>query len=84
MKGLSTSQVPVGEHTLNANGANRKIEIFENLFSLSPGKVSHIGASFETGSGKTPIDPQAVPEPATGVGILLLGVLMWFRKITSA
>ncbi|NEP10390.1 MAG: hypothetical protein F6K14_09270 [Symploca sp. SIO2C1] len=84
LEGVSTSQVPVGEHTLNANGANRNIEIFENLFSLSPGKVSHIGASFETGSGTTPIEPKSVPEPATGIGILCLSILMWFRKITSA
>ena len=82
LQGLSTSNVPIGTHVLNENGGDRTIEIFENLFSLSPGRISHIGASFNTGSGTTPIDnPEvSVPEPITGFGMLLVGVGLVLRK----
>ena len=73
LQGLSTSNVPVGTHVLNENGGNRTIEIFENLFSFSPGRVSHIGASFE-GENST------VPEPPVSIAIVLIGALMWFCR----
>ncbi|MEY3868977.1 MAG: hypothetical protein RLZZ338_2868 [Cyanobacteriota bacterium] len=76
LQGLSTSRVPIGTHILNENGGNRTIEIFENLFSYSRGKVTHIGASFTTGSGATDINnpnPESVPEPATILGTLAFG-----------
>jgi len=65
---LSTSDVPIGAHSLNGNGGNRDIEIVEALFSNSPGKVSHVGASFRTGDDQARI----LPEPAT-LGLFLLG-----------
>lgn len=68
LQGLSTSNIPVGTHILNENGGNRKIEIFEVLYSHSPGKVTHIGASFEPKS-------KSVPEPTSLVGLLGLGAL---------
>lgn len=68
LQGLSTSDVPIGPHTLNSVGANREIEIVEALFSNSPGHVSHVGASFETGTNTTPV----LPEPST-LAIFLLG-----------
>ncbi len=73
LQGLSTSSVPIGKHILNGNGGDRTIEIVENLFSYSPGKVAHIGASFTTGSGATDINnpnPEPVPEPTTILGTL--------------
>ena len=77
LQGLSTSNVPIGLHTLNGNGGNRNIEIFEALFSNSPGHVSHVGASFETGDGETPV----LPEPtSTALFILGMGALGLFRR----
>ncbi|WP_017716404.1 hypothetical protein [Kamptonema formosum] len=76
LQGLSTSRVPVGKHTLNENGGNRTIEIFENLYSYSPDKITHIGASFTTGSYTTDINnpkQQSVPEPSPVLGILGFG-----------
>jgi hypothetical protein len=73
LQGLSTSNVPIGKHILNGNGGDRTIEIVESLFSYSPGKVAHIGASFTTGSGTTDINdsnPESVPEPTTILGTL--------------
>lgn len=76
---LTTSNVPIGTHVLNANGGDRTIEIFENLFSFNPDKVVHIGTSFDT-----PIDdPQPVPEPNTifSIGLVLgLGALLQRKK----
>lgn len=81
LKGLSASNVPIGEHVLNENANNRTIEIFENLFSLSPEKVSHIGSSFDTGNRTVPIDnPKDIPTPATGITLAILGISSWFRK----
>ena len=84
LQGLSTSNVPIGTHTLNANGDNRTSEIVENLFSFSPGKVSHIGASFSTGDCTTSVnDPDActdIPEPATWLGALLVGCGLMLRR----
>ncbi len=71
LQGLSTSNVPIGTHVLNANGGNRTIEIYENLFSNSPGHVSHIGASFDTGDTISPIDDPAPPIPEPGTASLL-------------
>ncbi|HLO46907.1 MAG TPA: hypothetical protein VK211_00555, partial [Kamptonema sp.] len=73
LQGVSTSNVPIGKHILNGNGGNRTIEIVESLFSSSPGKVTHIGASFTTGSGTSDINnpnPEPVPEPTTILGTL--------------
>lgn len=70
---LSTSNVPIGTHVLNANGGDRTIEVFENLFSNSPTHVSHIGASFSTGTVVTPI-------PAPPVFFIALVGLLMFRK----
>lgn len=81
--GLSTSNVHVGTHTLNANGGDRTIKIIENLFSYSPHKVVHVGASFDTGSHMTPIDdPESVPEPTTVLGTLAFGAVLsrWRMK----
>jgi len=82
LQGLSTSNVPIGTHVLNENGDNRTIEIYENLFSLSPNKISHIGTSFYPGSWTTPIDnpeappePESVPEPSSMLGLFALGGL---------
>ncbi len=75
LQGLSTSHVPIGTHVLNENGGNRTIEIYENLYSLSPGHISHIGASFNTGDFTTPIDdPTTVPEPGSVLGLLFVGI----------
>lgn len=59
LQGLSTSNVPVGTHILNANGGNRTIKITENLFSCNPDKVVHIGASFSTGDKTTSINERS-------------------------
>jgi hypothetical protein len=83
LQGLSTSNVPVGTHILNANGGDRTIKVIENLFSYSPNKVTHIGASFETGKNTTPItDPESVPEPTTVLGTLAFGAVIsrWRMK----
>lgn len=83
LQGLSTSNVPVGTHILNANGGDRTIKIIENLFSYSPNKVTHIGASFDTGNNTTPIDnPESVPEPTTVLGTLAFGAVIsrWRMK----
>ncbi|MBP0030910.1 hypothetical protein [Roseofilum sp. Guam] len=68
LQGLSTSYVPVGTHVLNENGGNRTIEIYEQLYSYSPGKVVHIGASFRT-------DIESVPEPGTVGSLIIIGVV---------
>ena len=70
----TTSNVPIGMHQLNANGGNRLIEIFENLFSNSPGHVSHIGSSFDTGAGTNPL----LPEPGT---LTLIAVGLGFAAL---
>ncbi|MEG5050658.1 MULTISPECIES: alpha/beta hydrolase [unclassified Microcoleus] len=83
LQGLSTSNVPVGTHILNANGGDRTIKIIENLFSYSPNKVTHVGASFDTGNNTTPIDnPESVPEPTTVLGTLAFGAVVtrWRMK----
>ncbi len=86
LQGLSTSNVPIGTHVLNANGGNRTIEVFENLFSNSPGRVSHIGASFNTGTQETDIEDvesfeDPVPEPSSIILFSLAGLLLiWKRK----
>ncbi|WP_293302271.1 MULTISPECIES: alpha/beta hydrolase [unclassified Microcoleus] len=83
LQGLSTSNVPIGTHTLNANGGDRTIKIIENLFSYSPNKVVHVGASFDTGNNMTPIDdPESVPEPTTVLGTLAFGAVIsrWRMK----
>jgi len=75
---LSTSHVPVGTHELNENGGNRTIEIYEQLYSYSPGKVIHIGASFRT---------DKVPEPSAVGGLAFFSLLglgaMFSRKRKS-
>ncbi|MEG4343116.1 alpha/beta hydrolase [Microcoleus sp. A003_D6] len=77
LQGLSTSNVPVGTHVLNANGGDRTIKIIENLFSYSPHKVVHVGASFDTGNNITSIDdPESVPEPTTMLGTLAFGAVI--------
>lgn len=82
LQGLSTSNVPIGTHVLNENGGNRTIEIYENLFSYSPGKVAHIGTSFDPGKKTTPIDdPEAVPEPSSILGLFFLGGLGIFSRL---
>jgi hypothetical protein len=83
LQGLSTSNVPIGTHVLNANGGDRTIKIIENLFSYSPNKVVHIGASFDTGNNTIPInDPESVPEPTTVLGTLAFGAVIsrWRMK----
>lgn len=83
LQGLSTSNVPVGTHILNANGGDRAINIIENLFSYSPNKVVHVGASFSTGNNTTSInDPESVPEPTTVLGTLAFGAVIsrWRMK----
>ena len=80
--GLSTSNVPVGTHTLNANGGDRTIKIIENLFSYSPHKVVHVGASFDTGNNITPIDnPESVPEPTNILGTLAFGAVIFRWRV---
>ncbi|MGF1523321.1 MAG: hypothetical protein ACFBSF_13480 [Leptolyngbyaceae cyanobacterium] len=77
LEDLTTSHIPVGEHTLNANGGDRTITISENLYSLSPDKVVHIGASFDTGSSETPLIPddmESVPEPTALAGLILTAI----------
>lgn len=69
MQGLSTSNVPVGTHTLNEHGGNRTIQIYEQLYSYSPGKVVHIGASFRTDQ------PKSVPEPSSMLGLLVFSTV---------
>jgi hypothetical protein len=69
LQGLSTSYVPVGTHVLNENGGNRTIQIYEQLYSYSPGKVVHIGASFRTDQ------PKSVPEPSSVFSLLTFGAL---------
>jgi hypothetical protein len=77
LHGLSTSNVPIGTHVLNANGGDRTIKIIANLFSYSPNKVVHVGASFDTGNNTTPIDnPESVPEPTTVLGTLAFGAVI--------
>jgi hypothetical protein len=66
---LSTSYVPVGTHVLNENGGNRTIEIYEQLYSYSPDKVIHIGASFRTDQSTS------VPESSSVLGLLTFGIL---------
>lgn len=78
MRTLTTSKVPLGTHVLNANGGNRTIEIYENLFSLDSNgnKVSLIGASFEP-------TPTSVPEPNTIFGMVValgLGTVLQKKK----
>ncbi|MDJ1185565.1 PEP-CTERM sorting domain-containing protein [Roseofilum casamattae] len=68
LQGLYTSSAPVGTHVLNENGGNRTIEIHEQLYSYSPGKVVHVGASFRT-------DLESVPEPGTVGGLALFGLV---------
>jgi hypothetical protein len=83
LQGLSTSAVPIGKHTLNENGGNRNIEIFESLFSYSPGKIAHVGASFQTGTNTTDItNPKEVPEPVsiTGMTLGILGIIYTRRR----
>ncbi|XZN90923.1 MAG: alpha/beta hydrolase [Microcoleus sp.] len=83
LQGLSTTNVPIGTHVLNANGGDRTIKIIENLFSYSPNKVVHVGASFDTGNNTTPIDnPESVPEPTTVLGTLAFGAVVssWRMK----
>jgi Alpha/beta hydrolase of unknown function (DUF1400) len=83
LQGLSTSNVPIATHVLNANGGDRTIQIIENLFSYSPNKVVHVGASFNTGNHITQIDdPESVPEPTTVLGTLAFGAVIsrWRMK----
>lgn len=82
LQGLSTSNVPIGQHTLNANGGDRTIQIYENLYSLSPERVSHVGASFQTGDRVADItDPDNnIPTPLAGIQALIMGGLGWLRK----
>ena len=75
LRGLSTSEVPIGSHVLNNNGGNRTIEIHEKLFSLSPSQVAHIGASFETGDFTSPPDNKRVPEPSSVLILLAFGAV---------
>ena len=75
LAGLSTSSVPVGTHVLNENGGNRTIEIYEQLYSYSPGKVVHVGASFRT-------DLESVPEPGAVGGLALLGAIGLGKLVT--
>ncbi len=67
LEGLSTSYVPVGTHVLNENGGNRTIQIYEELYSYSPDKVVHIGASFRSDQ------PKSVPESSSVLGLLVFG-----------
>ncbi len=69
LQGLSTSYVPVGTHVLNQNGGNRTIQIYEQLYSYSPDKVVHIGASFRTDQ------PKSVPEASSVFSLLTFGAL---------
>lgn len=86
LQGLSTSNVPIGKHILNENGGNRTIEIYENLYSYSPGKISHVGSSFSTGTNISDInnpnqpDPKDIPEPGSSFGLLAFGIF-GFRSI---
>ena len=82
LQGLSTSNVPIGTHVLNANGGDRTIKIIENLFSYSPYKVVHVGASFDTGNNITPIDnPESVPEPTNILGTLAFGAVIFRWRV---
>ena len=65
--GVTTTYVPVGTHVLNENGGNRTIQIYEELYSYSPNKVVHIGASFRSDK------PKSVPESSSVLGLLVFG-----------
>lgn len=89
LQGLSTSRVPIGKHQLNANGDNRQIEIYENLYSLSPTKIAHIGSSFDTGKFEIPLDrpqlyqPKSTPEPSILLSLSLILGLAFVKRQTD-
>ncbi|NEO83321.1 MAG: alpha/beta hydrolase [Spirulina sp. SIO3F2] len=78
LRGLSTTNIPIGVHTLNENAGNRTIELREHLYAINTrgDRMSLIAASFEFGSRRSDItDPQPVPEPSTLISLIVFGTV---------
>lgn len=71
---LSTSNGPVGLHSLNANGGNRDIEVSKHSSPTVRVTCHTLGATFETGDDTTPVLPEPSSLALFALGMRALGL----------